>query len=176
MSLHGEFCCCHLVLGIFRPQIHVFWGPMGKKMRSSENEDYIRYVVLIFGSLWVCWEHCVLREKDSMYFLFLEIRENHLVLIFQYSWKPKKMDHFCGLNSVLGRDWDFEKILGSQDIPWTRRSLVISLSSCYLRKSSSKLFTLKISWKSSPGWLQLVFHFSTENRADQLKKPPCMWL
>ena len=34
-------------------------------------------------------------------------------------------------------------------------------------------FTLKISCKTSPGWLQLVFHFGTENRADQLKKPPC---
>ena len=37
-------------------------------------------------------------------------------------------------------------------------------------------FTLKISWKTSPGWLQLVFHFGTEDRADQLKKPPCMML
>ena len=35
-------------------------------------------------------------------------------------------------------------------------------------------FTLKISWKSSPGWLQLVFHFGTENREEQLKKTPCI--
>ena len=27
--------------------------------------------------------------------------------------------------------------------------------------------------KTIPGWLQLVFHFGTENWADQLKKPPC---
>ena len=26
------------------------------------------------------------------------------------------------------------------------------------------------------GWLQLVFHFGTENRADQLKKTPCMYV
>ena len=50
VSPDGEFRYCHLVLGIFRPQIHVFRGPMGKKMQSSENEDYIRYVVLIFGN------------------------------------------------------------------------------------------------------------------------------
>ena len=37
-------------------------------------------------------------------------------------------------------------------------------------------FTLKISWKTSPGWLQLVFNFGTENRADQLKKPPCTFI
>ena len=36
-------------------------------------------------------------------------------------------------------------------------------------KNLLSFFTLKISWKTSPGWLQLVFHFCTENRADQLK-------
>ena len=25
MSLEGEFRCCHLVFGVFCPQIHVFW-------------------------------------------------------------------------------------------------------------------------------------------------------
>ena len=34
---------------------------------------------------------------------------------------------------------------------------------------TSSFFTLKISWNCSPGWLQLVFHFSTENREEQLK-------
>ena len=92
----GEFRCCHLVFGVFSPQIHVFWGPMGKRLRISENEDYIQYVVLIFGNLWTWWEHCVLRE-ESMYFSFSEIRENHVVLIFRYSWKPRKRDLFCGL-------------------------------------------------------------------------------
>ena len=28
--------------------------------------------------------------------------------------------------------------------------------------------------KIVPGWLHLVFHFGTEDRPDQLKKPPCM--
>ena len=102
VSPDGEFRCCHLVLGIFRPQIHVFWGPMGKKMRSSENEDYIRYVVLIFGNSWVWWEHCVLREEDSMHFSFSEIRYNHVVLIFRYSWKPRKMVLFAAWTVFLG--------------------------------------------------------------------------
>ena len=39
-----------------------------------------------------------------------------------------------------------------------------------LAQPTRSFFTLKISWKTSPGWLQLVFHFGTENRADQLKK------
>ena len=29
--------------------------------------------------------------------------------------------------------------------------------------------------KTSPGWLQLVFHFGTENREEQLKKAPCIF-
>ena len=37
---------------------------------------------------------------------------------------------------------------------------------------TSSFFTLKISWNCSPGWLQLVLHFSTENREEQLKKHP----
>ena len=41
-----------------------------------------------------------------------------------------------------------------------------------LAQPTRSFFTLKISWKSSPGWLQLVFHFGTENRADQLKNHP----
>ena len=43
-----------------------------------------------------------------------------------------------------------------------------------LSQPTRSFFTSKISWKTSPGWLQLVFHFGTENRADQLKKPPCI--
>ena len=39
-----------------------------------------------------------------------------------------------------------------------------------LAQPTRRFFTLKISWKTSPGRLQLVFHFGTENRADQLKK------
>ena len=35
-------------------------------------------------------------------------------------------------------------------------------------------FTLKIPWKKCPGWLQLVFHFDTENREEQLKKASCI--
>ena len=45
-----------------------------------------------------------------------------------------------------------------------------------LAQPTRSFFTLKISWKTSPGWLQLVFHFGTENRADQLKKTPCIYL
>ena len=41
-----------------------------------------------------------------------------------------------------------------------------------LAQPTSGFFTLKISWKTSPGWLQLVFHFGTENREEQLKKSP----
>ena len=28
ISPDGEFCFCHLVFGVFCPQIHVFWGPI----------------------------------------------------------------------------------------------------------------------------------------------------
>ena len=35
--------------------------------------------------------------------------------------------------------------------------------------------TLRISWNRISDWLSIVFHFGTENWADQLKKPPCMW-
>ena len=35
---------------------------------------------------------------------------------------------------------------------------------------------MKISWKSSPGWLQLVFHFGNENREEELKKVPCIYM
>ena len=43
-----------------------------------------------------------------------------------------------------------------------------------LAQPTRSFLTLKISWKTSPGWLQLVFHFGTEDRAAQLKKPPCI--
>ena len=43
-----------------------------------------------------------------------------------------------------------------------------------LAQPTRSFFKLKISWKTSPSWLQLVFHFGTENRANQLKKPPCI--
>ena len=43
-----------------------------------------------------------------------------------------------------------------------------------LAQPTRSFFTLKISWKTSPGWLQLVFLFGTENWADQLKKTPCI--
>ena len=35
-----------------------------------------------------------------------------------------------------------------------------------LAQPTRSFFTLKISWKTSPGWLQLVFHFGTENREE----------
>ena len=38
------------------------------------------------------------------------------------------------------------------------------------RTSSSRNFQCK----KAPCWLSKFFHFGTENRADQLKKPPCM--
>ena len=43
-----------------------------------------------------------------------------------------------------------------------------------LAQPTRSFFRLKISWKASPGWLQLVFHFGTENREEQLKKAPCI--
>ena len=101
MSPDGEFRCCHLVFGVFCHQIHVFWEPMGKKEWIPENEDYRGHVVLIFRNSWTWWEHCVLREEDSMYFSFSEIRENHVVLIFGYSWKPRKFDLFGGGNFLF---------------------------------------------------------------------------
>ena len=66
MSLDGKFCCCHLVSGVFRPQMHVFWGPMGKKSQISKNDGHIRYVAIIFGNSWTWWEHCVLRDEDGI--------------------------------------------------------------------------------------------------------------
>ena len=45
-----------------------------------------------------------------------------------------------------------------------------------LAQPTRSFLTLKISWKTSPGWLQLVFPFGTEDRADKLKKTPCRTL
>ena len=111
MSLEGEFRCCHLVFGVFCPQIHVFWGPMVKKSRNSENNGHLRCVAIIFGNSWTWWEHCVLREQDGS----LRISENdgyivaiifgnsrlYVAIIFRNSWKPRKMDLFCGLKSFF---------------------------------------------------------------------------
>ena len=105
MSPDGEFCCCHLVFGVFCPQIHVFWGPMVKKLRNSENNGHLRCVAIIFGNSWTWWEHCVLREQDGS----LRISENdgyivaiifgnsrlYVAIIFRISWKPQKMDLFA---------------------------------------------------------------------------------
>ena len=66
ISPDGEFCFCHLVFGVFRPQIHVFWGPI-----TNFRKWGLLIVTLIFGN----------------------------------SWKPRKMDLFCGLKSVFG--WYF---------------------------------------------------------------------
>ena len=35
--------------------------------------------------------------------------------------------------------------------------------------------TLRISWNRVSDFLSTVFHFGTENKADQLKKPPCIY-
>ena len=35
--------------------------------------------------------------------------------------------------------------------------------------------TLRISWNRISDWLSIVFHFGTENWADQLKKTPCTY-
>ena len=35
-------------------------------------------------------------------------------------------------------------------------------------------FSRNLQYKKAPRWLSKLFHFGTENRADQLKKPPCM--
>ena len=105
MSLEGEFRCCHLVFGVFRPQIHVFWGPMVKKSRISENDGHLRCVAIIFGNSWIWWEHCVLREQDGS----LQISENdgyivaiifgnsslYMATIFRNSWIRRKMDLFA---------------------------------------------------------------------------------
>ena len=40
ISPDGEFCFCHLVFGVFRPQIHVFWGPIHEfpKMMATHRK------------------------------------------------------------------------------------------------------------------------------------------
>ena len=48
----------------------------------------------------------------------------------------------------------------------------------HLRRSSAsisiiKVLVLVLEGQTSPGWLQLVFHFGIENREEQLKKAPC---
>ena len=42
--------------------------------------------------------------------------------------------------------------------------------------ANEALFYIENFVKTSPGWLQLVFHFGTEDRADQLKETPCIRL
>ena len=37
-------------------------------------------------------------------------------------------------------------------------------------------FSRNFQYKKPPRWLSKFFHFGTENRADQLKKPPCMFV
>ena len=126
MSLEGEFRCCHLVFGVFCPQIHVFWGPMVKKSRNSENNGHLRCVAIIFGNSWTWWEHCVLREQDGS----LRISENdgyivaiifgnsrlYVAIIFRISWKPKKMDLFCGLKSCF---YGGIFLFSNQEFIWT---------------------------------------------------------
>ena len=41
-----------------------------------------------------------------------------------------------------------------------------------IAQPTRSLFTLRMSWKSSSGWLQLVFHIGSENREEQLKIHP----
>ena len=137
MSLEGEFRCCHLVFGVFCPQIHVFWGPMVKKSRNSENNGHLRCVAIIFGNSWTWWEHCVLREQDGS----LRISENdgyivaiifgnsrlYVAIIFRISWKPQKMDLFCGLKSCFyGGIFFFQPgiYMGRWDLPKTAPDLV----------------------------------------------------
>ena len=67
MCPDGELRCCHLVFGVFRPKIHVFWGPC---FRSSENEGY------------KCRHH---------FRKFV----NNVVIIIEILWKPRKMNLFC---------------------------------------------------------------------------------
>ena len=50
MSLEVEFHCCHLVFGVFCPQILVFSGPMVKKLRISENDGHLRCAAIILGN------------------------------------------------------------------------------------------------------------------------------
>ena len=124
MSLEGEFRCCHLVFGVFCPQIHVFWGPMVKKSRNSENNGHLRCVAIIFGNSWTWWEHCVLREQDGslrisendgyMWPSFLEIHVWMSPSFSEISWKPLKMDLFCGLRFFYGGIFLFS----IQEVKW----------------------------------------------------------
>ena len=46
MSPYGEFRCCHRVFGVFRYQMHVFWGPMGSRkfsqfMKTQKTAFYV---------------------------------------------------------------------------------------------------------------------------------------
>ena len=105
MSQDVEFRCYHLVFGVFCHQIHV------KKSWISEIDGHLWCVAIFFGNSWTWWEHCVLREQDGS----LRISENdgyivaiifgnsrlYVAIIFRNSWKPRKMDLFCGLKSVF---------------------------------------------------------------------------
>ena len=75
----------------------------------------------------------------------------------------------CRISSILRKQVQIYKVLFICSSPfsvpkWKK-----------LAQPTKSFFTLKISWKSSPGWLQLVFHFGTENWEEQLKKAPCIY-
>ena len=44
-----------------------------------------------------------------------------------------------------------------------------------LAQPTRSFFKLKISWKTSPGWLQFVFHFGTEKSGGPVKKNHPVW-
>ena len=103
MSLEGEFRCCHLVFGVFCPQIHVFWGPMVKKLRISESDGHLRCLAINseiceHGGNIVCWESkTAVRISENDGYIVAIIFGNsrlYVAIITRNSRKTRKMNLF----------------------------------------------------------------------------------
>ena len=66
----------------------------GRYVRTLYSPHYWKFVNMV-------WTLCAERGRRHVV-LILEIRENYVLLIFGYLWKPRKMDLFCGLKMCLG--------------------------------------------------------------------------
>ena len=118
MSPDREFRCCHCVFGVFHPQIHVFWGPMGKKSWISKNGDEngfhlpFRNFVNMVGTL--CAERGRRQSKISE-----NEDETHFTLISEIREQP--IVHEWGCPCVSSRS----RISKSQKWGWKRVFILI---------------------------------------------------